>query len=163
MIISKNLKAFLDTLAWSEGTSTSTATRARGYDVIVTGADGKPEIFKDFSAHPFAGGRAPKVINSKGLASTASGRYQFLVTNWAHYRAQLGLADFGTDSQDIWAIQLLRERHALPLIEAGKFAEAVAAVCPLWASLPGAGYPGQKMRPLAQLAGIYAAAGGTFA
>ena len=61
----RNALAFLDMLAWSEGTSTSPATAMYGYDVIVTGADRKPEVFKDFTDHPFAKGRASKVINSK--------------------------------------------------------------------------------------------------
>ena len=36
---SRNALAFLDMLAWSEGTSTSPATAMDGYDVIVTGID----------------------------------------------------------------------------------------------------------------------------
>ena len=36
-----NLKAFLDMIAFAEGTSTSPATRRNGYDVIVTGSDRK--------------------------------------------------------------------------------------------------------------------------
>ena len=38
------LKSFLDLVAWSEGTSTSTHTQNDGYDVVVSGVDG-PEIF----------------------------------------------------------------------------------------------------------------------
>lgn len=52
-----NVVAFLDMLAWSEGTSTSPATKDRGYDVIVTGADRVPEVFTDYSVHPFSRGR----------------------------------------------------------------------------------------------------------
>jgi muramidase (phage lysozyme) len=158
--ISKNLQAFLDTIAWAEGTSTSPATRNDGYDVIVTGIDGKPEVFSDYGSHPFASGRASKVINRTGLTSNAAGRYQHMLRDWAHYRVQLRLPDFGPASQDAWAIQLIRERRALPLIEAGKFAEAVTAVSNLWASLPGANYTGQPMRQMAKLAAIYTAAGG---
>jgi len=43
--ITKNQKAFLDVVATSEGTCTSPATKNNGYDVIVTGVDGKPEVF----------------------------------------------------------------------------------------------------------------------
>lgn len=158
-----NLRAFLDTIAWAEGTSTSPATRNNGYDVVVTGVDGRPEIFTDYRAHPFAGGRPSKIINRAGLTSNAAGRYQHMLRDWAHYRDLLRLPDFGPASQDAWAIQLIRERRALPLIEAGRFADAVAAVSNLWASLPGANYAGQPMRKLAQLAGIYSAAGGRLA
>ena len=41
--------AFLDTLAWAKGAGSSPATIMDGYDVIVTGIDAKPEVFKDFS------------------------------------------------------------------------------------------------------------------
>lgn len=159
-MISKNLRAFLDAIAWAEGTSTSPATRNNGYDVIVTGVDGKPEIFTDYGAHPFAGGRPSKVVNRKGLTSNAAGRYQHMLVHWGHYKRLLGLPDFGPASQDAWAIQLIRERRALPLIEAGRFAEAVAAVRNLWASLPGAGYKDQPMRSLEQLTQVYVNAGG---
>jgi muramidase (phage lysozyme) len=157
-----NRSAFLDMLATSEGTSTSPATKCRGYDVIVTGMDGRPEIFTDFTAHPFAAGRKSKVINSKGLTSNASGRYQFMVRDWLHYRELLALPDFGPESQDRWALQLIRERRALPDIDAGNFAAAVAKCSNLWASLPGAGY-GQFENSLHKLTLAYVAAGGALA
>lgn len=162
MQISKNLQAFLDTLAWSEGTSTSPATKCNGYDVIVTGVDGKPEIFTDFSDHPFNKGRPSKQINSRGLTSNASGRYQFMLKDWAHYKAQLGLPDFSPESQDKWAIQLIKERKALPDIEAGNIASAVSRCRNIWASLPGAGY-GQREHSMDDLIARYKAAGGTVA
>ena len=162
MTYSQNLRAFLDMLAFSEGTSTSPATRDRGYDVIVTGIDGKAEVFSDYSKHPFAGGRKSKVINSKGLTSNASGRYQFMLRDYAHYKAQLKLPDFGPASQDAWAVQLIRERRALPMIEEGRIADAIAAVRNLWASLPGAGY-GQFEHSLMPLLVAYRRAGGTIA
>lgn len=40
----QNIAAFLDMLAVSEGTANHPLTKNRGYDVIVTGLDGKPEI-----------------------------------------------------------------------------------------------------------------------
>lgn len=149
-------------LAYSEGTANHPLTKDRGYDVIVTGADGKPEIFTSYGTHPFAGGRTPKVINSKGLSSTASGRYQFLVRDWGFYRLKLNLPDFGPDSQDRWALQLIKERRALDDIEAGHFVVAVGKVSNLWASLPGAGY-GQPEHRLASLEDAYERAGGSFA
>lgn len=157
-----NRKAFLDMLAVSEGTSTHPTTINSGYDVIVTGADGVPEVFTDYSSHPFAKGRPSKVINSRGLTSNASGRYQFMLRDWAHYKKQLNLADFGPVSQDLWAMQLIRERSALPLIDGGSFAQAVARVSNLWASLPGAGY-GQHENKLAKLQQAYVNAGGLVA
>lgn len=154
-----NVVAFLEMLAWAEGTSTSPATKDRGYDVIVTGADRVPEVFTDYSVHPFSRGRKSKRINSKGLTSNASGRYQFMLKDYAHYRDLLKLPDFGPLSQDRWAIQLIRERRALPLIQSGRIAEAIAKVRNIWASLPGAGY-GQPEKKLANLLDVYRQAGG---
>lgn len=159
----KNMPAFLDMIAFSEGTSTSPATVNDGYDVIVTGADGKLEVFSDYSAHPFAGGRKSKVINSKGLTSNASGRYQFMLKNWVYYRDLLKLPDFGPLSQDKWAIQLIKERGAFADIAAGRFESAVAKVSNLWASLPGANYKDQRMNSLAKLQAAYVKAGGVVA
>lgn len=160
--MNQNRKAFLDMLAVSEGTSTSPATLCNGYDVIVTGIDRQPEIFTDFSVHPFANGRRPKQINARGLYSSASGRYQFMRKDWEHYRDQLALPDFGPDSQDKWAIQLIRERGALPLIDAGNFRLAAARCSNLWASLPGAGY-NQHENKIEALELAYLNAGGTLA
>jgi muramidase (phage lysozyme) len=158
---SKNLAAFLEMLAWSEGTSTSPATLCDGYDVIVTGADKQPEIFYDFSQHPFASGRKSKLIRP-GLTSNASGRYQFMLKHWKHYRDLLKLPDFGPMSQDRWAIQLIKERGALADIEAGRFASAVKKCRNIWASLPGAGY-GQFEHDYAKLETAFVKAGGRLA
>ncbi|MGC5885744.1 glycoside hydrolase family 104 protein [Ralstonia pseudosolanacearum] len=146
----QNMAAFLDMLSFSEGTSTSPATTSNGYDVIVTGIDGKPETFTDFSTHPFARGRSSKVINSRGLTSNAAGRYQHMLKDYGHYRVLLKLPDFGPASQDRWAVQLIRERGALPDIQAGRLRAAIAKCKNIWASLPGAGYgqPEQKFEAL---------------
>lgn len=158
-ITDPNLNAFLDMLAWSEGTSTSPATADNGYDVIVTGVDGTPEVFTGFTSHPFANGRPSKVINSRGLTSNASGRYQFMLRDWAHYRQQLNLPDFGPSSQDRWACQLIRERQALMDISNGNIASAITKCSNIWASLPGNAY-GQPVRPITGLLAQYTAAGG---
>lgn len=150
-------------LAISEGTSNNPATKDRGYDVIVTGADGKPEIMSSYGTHPFAGGREPKLISAKtGLRSTASGRYQFLVRDWGFYRLKLNLPDFGPESQDKWATQLIKERRALDDVETGHLIRAVGKVCNIWASLPGAGY-GQPEHRIEALSETYERLGGTFA
>lgn len=165
-----NRKAFLDMLAVSEGTSTSKVTKCNGYDVIVIGTDGVHELITDFSTHPFADGLRPsKVFNRKGETSSASGRYQFMKKDWVHYRDQLNLTNmalypdgaFGPTAQDAWAIQLIRERSALPLIDFGDFEVAVARCRNIWASLPGAGY-GQHENSIEKLKAAYIKAGGQF-
>lgn len=155
----RNALAFLDMLGWSEGTSTSPATAMDGYDVIVTGIDGKPEVFKDFGDHPFAKWRASKVINSKGLTSNASGRYQQMLKDWPHYKALLKLPDFSPISQDLLALQHLRECRALPDVLAGRIETAISKCRNIWASLPGAGY-GQREHRLEDLLKQYRLAGG---
>ncbi len=157
--ISKNLNAFLDMLRWSEGTSTSPITKDEGYDIIVTGVDGK-ERFDDYSTHPFES-RPAKKINNKGLFSTAAGGYQFLRVHWPHYKELLKLPDFGPESQDKWARQLIREcKGALQFIEEGRLFEAVNAVRHLWASLPGAGY-NQPEHSFVRVTEVYLQKGGS--
>lgn len=49
-----NILAFLDMLAWAEGTSTHPHTKDDGYDVIVNGDDGdpRPNIMTSYARHP---------------------------------------------------------------------------------------------------------------
>jgi len=138
--MSTNLFAFKKMLRFSEGTLNHKLTTNGGYDVIVTGIDGKLEVFTDYSDHPFAGGRPGKVFNKAGQRSTASGAYQQLLRYWPAYKKQLGLPDFSPESQEKLCDQLLREQKAMALIEAGKITDAIRACSNIWASLPGAGY-----------------------
>jgi len=85
--------------------------------------------------------------------------YEFLRQLEA-YKKTLGLKDFSPLSQDLIALQQIRERRALPLIQAGKIREAIKAVSNIWASLPGAGY-GQHEHKIADLLAVYRKAGGT--
>ncbi|WP_192456673.1 glycoside hydrolase family 104 protein [Musicola keenii] len=157
-----NITAFLDMLAFSEGTATHPLTQNRGYDVIVTGIDGKPEIFTDYHDHPFADGRPAKVFNRQGQRSTAAGRYQQLYRYWPAYKNQLRLPDFSPASQDTLAIQLIREQKALDTVIAGRIACAIGLCNNIWASLPGAGY-GQREHNLARLLTCYQQFGGRLA
>ena len=78
--MASNQKAFLDMITSSKGTSTSPATKNNGYDVIITGIDGNPEISADYSKHPLASGRTFKVVNSRGLTSNVPGERVFLAS-----------------------------------------------------------------------------------
>ena len=82
--INNQRKAFLDMLAWSEGTDNGRQkTRNHGYDVITVGG----ELFTDYHPdHP----RKLVTLNSK-LKSTGAGRYQLLPRWWDAYRKQFGL------------------------------------------------------------------------
>ena len=134
------LKAFLSLVAWSEGTSTSPLTGDQdGYNVIVSGVDG-PAIFTDYSHHPFELGGAVIVRKQPLLQSSAAGRYQLLARYWRAYKEQLSLPDFSPASQDAVAIQQIKERKALPMIEAGDVQGAIEACSNIWASFPGNDY-----------------------
>jgi len=151
--VHRNVAAFLDMIAFSEGTDKpGQRTKDRGYDVIVGGG-----VFEGFSDHP----RKLVQLNPK-LKSTAAGRYQLLSRYFDAYRIQLGLKDFSPVSQDLIAIQQIKERGALKLVEQGRFAEAIDKVKNIWASLPGAGY-GQHENKLADLASVYKKKGGVLA
>ena len=97
--INNQRKAFLDMLAWSEGTDNGRQkTRNHGYDVIVGG-----ELFTDYSDHP----RKLVTLNPK-LKSTGAGRYQLLSRWWDAYRKQLGLKDFSPKVGTLWHCSRLR-------------------------------------------------------
>jgi muramidase (phage lysozyme) len=145
------MAAFLDMLAFSEGTDNGRqATKDRGYDVLVGGG-----LFTGYADHPRKLIRLPRL----GISSTAAGRYQLLSRYYDAYKKQLRLPDFSPASQDAIAVQQIRERRAIPDIEAGRIGEAVRKCKNIWASLPGAGY-GQHEQALDLLLAMYAAKGG---
>lgn len=145
-----NARAFLDMLAFSEGTA---GRGDDGYNVMFGGA-----TFDSYADHP------RQVItrtfgNGKTVASSAAGRYQFLAKTWDALAAKLALPDFSPASQDAAALELVREHGALADVRAGRFSNAVAKLNTTWASLPGSPY-GQPTHDLQQLADAFAGAGG---
>lgn len=149
-----NLCAFLDMLAWSEGTDNGRQpTRDHGYDVLVGG-----ELFVGYADHP----RKLVALPRLGIKSSAAGRYQLLARYWDAYRKILDLKDFGPISQDRIAIQQIKERRALEDIGAGRIEEAIAKCRNIWASLPSAGY-NQFEHRADDLLAQYITAGGAMA
>lgn len=153
--------AMLETIPFAEGTSTSPITKNAGYDIIVSGVDGRHRT-DDYSNHPFASGRPPILVRAadaqypSGLKSTASGRYQITWPTWRGLQVKLKLPDFSPLSQDLACIELLRQCGALAHLQNGDIDSALAAhhqsqdlaaaeACEsrLWASFPGstAGQP----------------------
>lgn len=135
--------AFMDMIAWAEGTSSSPITQNDGYDIIVNSVDAAGHLvrtrFDDYSDHPFANGRKSLPINSKGLTSNASGRGQIMLYWWRLYKVSLKLPDFSPDSQDRYMEQQLIERKAIPFLLAHDLYSAIEACSNIWASLPGKG------------------------
>ena len=136
-------------IAVSEGTA---GKGNDGYNVIVGG-----NLFDSYDDHP-----RKLVWLRPGLASTAAGRYQLLKRYYDAYKKQLSLPNFSPLSQDLIAIQQIRERGALQDIEKGYISVAIDKVKNIWASLPGAGY-GQHENSLDKLIAAYKDAGGTVA
>ncbi|WP_237173058.1 glycoside hydrolase family 24 protein [Paracandidimonas lactea] len=147
-----NICAFLDAIAFTEGTDNNRQpTRDHGYDVLVGGA-----LFTDYSQHP---NRLVR-LNAK-LSSTAAGRYQILFRFWRIYQSRLGLPDFSPLSQDLYAINQLKEQGAYGRLQAGQFETAVLRVNDIWASLPGSPY-GQHTYSMDEMKAIYIMHGGTY-
>lgn len=159
-VASRNLAAFLDMLAWSEGTA---GIGDDGYNVLVGSRKTQAILFTSYADHPrlFVRLRAddPKTPQNEELVSSAAGRYQLLGRFFEPYKAQLRLPDFGPVSQDQIAAQQIRERSALVVIESGDLAEAVRRCSSIWASLPGNNY-GQYQQKLTDLRQRFTAAGG---
>lgn len=149
--MNSNRKAFLDMLSVSEGT---VGIGDDGYNVVVGNT-----LFHGYADHP----RKKVWIARIKDFSTAAGRYQLLARYFDAYKRQLKLPDFSPASQDAIALQQIRECGALADIDAGNFGAAVWRCRHIWASLPGAGYEGQRENSLDQLQAAFLAAGGKLA
>lgn len=136
--MNKNMIAFLDMIAKSEGTY---GKGDNGYNIIVGG-----DFFHDYSDHP----RVLVDLPNLKIKSSAAGRYQILARYFDVYKKQLKLPDFGKAAQDKIAIQLIKECKAIDDIEAGRIESAIKKCASRWASLPNAGY-GQHENKLSAL------------
>ncbi|MDR2852535.1 MAG: glycoside hydrolase family 104 protein [Burkholderiaceae bacterium] len=155
--MSPNRKAFLDMIAHSELGPELLAVSDNGYNVMVGSTAAHPRLFKSYANHPHV-----LVPLGGGLSSTAAGRYQILARNYDAFKEQLGLPDFSPASQDAIALEMIRQRGALPLVDAGAFDSAVKRMAKIWASFPGSGY-GQHQSQLVALRKVYQEAGGALA
>jgi muramidase (phage lysozyme) len=135
-LMSANMKAFLDVIAYAEGTGDS-------YNYIFSFA-----TFSSFRDHP------RRLICSGGYCSDAAGRYQFKSTTWDEVRRTLGLTDFSPVSQDLGAVQLIKWRGAYDEVERidgpNSFGDALYGVRLEWASLPHSPY-GQPVKTVGEL------------
>lgn len=113
----KNAKAYLDGLAKMEGADYNTKFGGGKID--------------DLSQHP--GKTWGRTIDGP---SSATGRYQFIKGTWDGVQKRLGLPDFGPESQDKAAIQLMKDRGAWGDILKGDFHAATKKLGSEWASLP---------------------------
>jgi muramidase (phage lysozyme) len=144
----RNERAFLDMIAYAEGTNGPNGYRTLFGGGLFDSMADHPRVYK-----PFTNGRG------ETLRSSAAGRYQFLVKTWDTLRGRLDLPDFGPASQDSAALELIRERGALNDVRAGRTSAAIAKIAPIWASMPGAGYAQPEKKITALLAQFRAAGG----
>lgn len=158
-----NLNAFLDMIKFSELGNELIKRSDGGYNVIVgsywlSQNDNKLDLFSSYADHP----RKKVVLPKLRITSTAAGAYQILSRYFDAYKVQLKLPDFSPMSQDLIALQLIRECRATDDIRQGNFATAVLKCRSRWASLPGAGY-GQREHGIDKLLLAYRSAGGSVA
>lgn len=130
-------KAWLDTIAWCEGTD-----HALGYQTMFTG-----KIFQGFRDHP------RQIQRSQRWSSDAAGRYQFLSTTWDECQRALSLPDFSPPNQDRAALYLIEQR-GIELLDQANFEDVLSKISWVWASIPGPGGEnryGQPNKTVAQI------------
>jgi muramidase (phage lysozyme) len=138
--LSRNMRAFLDVIAYAEGTNDK-------YNISFT-----HKKFYSFDRHPAA------LYCSGRLCSDAAGRYQFLSTTWQTVARSLGLYDFSPHNQDKAAVELIKRRgayNAVEIIDGPISLEIALRKCSLeWASLPGSPY-GQPIKTVSELWNVF--------
>lgn len=139
-------------IKWSEVGPGLCALSDDGYNVCVGSTVACPILFRSYAAHPRT--------RDAALNSDAAGAYQFLGLYWPFYRDLLKLPDFGHTSQDLWAVQDIKECHALDDVEAGRFDIAAVKCGHRWQSMPESP-EGGRHNDLAALRQVYINAGGT--
>jgi muramidase (phage lysozyme) len=155
---SKNIQAFLDTIAVSELGEKLVKLSDNGYNVIVGSTPAKPDLFTSYKDHPRKMVKLPN-----GITSSAAGRYQILKRYFDIYKGLLKLTSFDPASQDKIALQLIKECKALDDVEAGRFDVAIDKCKSRWASFPGANYTNQNMHTMEHLRSVFLKYGGKLA
>ncbi len=149
------IRAMLDTIGFTEGTGLNYGKvvngtvigqnkKSMGFDAaLAPGARNVSTL--DMSQHPNV-----KVQVNNNIVSSAAGRYQFLSGTWDNLTQKLGLQNFHATTQDLAAVQLMRERNMIEPLLGGDLRTAVARGAREWASLPQADgrgvYAGQHAR-----------------
>jgi muramidase (phage lysozyme) len=129
------VRRFLDVISAAEGTDTNGYSTAFGGGKLESLAD-HPRQLANFTQ-----------TDGKANKTSAAGRYQFLQGTWDDVAKNLNLPDFGPESQDIAAVELLRRNGALPALLADDYETAVQKSGSTWASLPSSPYAQPKRSP----------------
>ena len=147
--INNQRKAFLDMLAWSE----ELITDVRKPEIMVMTSLQAGRVIYRHSTTSQTCHAKPKTQINRRRTLPASSRW------WDAYRKQFGLKDF-PEKSDAVALQQIKERGALPMIDRGDIRQAIDRCSNIWASLPGAGY-GQFEHKADSLIAKFKEAGGT--
>ena len=118
-----NEAAFLTMISTSEGTDMALDPYrvCFGYRHVIQSFADHPAITGEWMGEPLTGAYS-------GEVSTAAGRYQMRKATWMGCRDNLGLPDFGPDSQDAAALYLIKQRGAWGPVNRGDIASAIDSV-----------------------------------
>ncbi|WP_242449022.1 glycoside hydrolase [Burkholderia metallica] len=146
-----NRVAFLDVVAVNEIGQLMLARSDDGYDLLASSTPSRLRFFKRHG-EDYAGFPDP---DDPSFPAPRAGRYRISGNGWAAYQSASGARDFGPIAQDQFALEQMRVCGALTLIDAGRFAEALACASVTWPSLSGTNADRD-----AQLLATYVRAGG---
>ena len=126
--IDDNVRKFLMLITFTEGTDRQNTP----YNELFGYTN-----FTGYNTHPNI------LIKSSNYSSTAAGRYQILKGT----AKMLKMKNFTPESQDLAAIQLIKNAKALDDVLVGNWEAAIGKTNKVWASLPGSPY-GQPTRKM---------------
>lgn len=163
-------KAFLDTLAWAEGSTYDTVVRGKvisspNFPNLVGKRNVRVPTETIYNNHGIKGYNLTSwptdhpnilvfvgIFNGKKTNSTAAGRYQILKGTWDDFGFK-GMT-FSPKNQDAYAIKQLNVLGVPPLLETNNLNAAIAKANRTWASLPGSPY-GQNPKSLSDFTHTY--------
>ena len=151
--INNQRKAFLDMLAWSEGTDNG-RQKTRNHWFMACHCRQR-KLFTDYSDHP----RKLVTLNPK-LKSTGAGRYQRFPVGGMPTASSLAWKTLLSEKSGRCGIAARLRSVALYLIDRGDIRQIIDRCSNIWASLPGAGY-GQFEHKADSLIAKFKEAGGT--
>lgn len=136
------IRAFLDTIAYAEGTDGKD-----GYKMLYGG--GK---VTSCEKHPHE--KVCNLSQGKKLCSTAAGRYQFLYDTWKDIAEKNNINSFFPFDQDLAAIALLKQIHVIEDLKEKHIISAIKKSSAIWASFPGSPY-GQPTKTVEDLVQVW--------
>lgn len=145
-----NIWACLQMLSKSEGTNGDYSKMVYG---VVTSSPLYPSLVGKRNVKIPNLNRFPQIlvkVNSAGLSSSAAGKYQILRKTYNGLSIALGLTDFSENTQNLMAVELIRQRGGIPFLLKGDIKGALDKIKGEWASIAGAGY-GQGENSIATL------------